>query len=101
MILQKDLVQAFCHLSSKLDPSNQDLGDAINQTFSNNSWLTPENYWKSINHWKSSLNKENIEDFIAKHSIAINPRIVNYYPRYKLHAPGKFTGSIAYVFTVS
>jgi len=76
MILQKDLIQAFYHLSSKLDPSNQDLGDAINQTFSNNSWLTPENYWKSINHWKSSLNKENIKDFIAKYSIANNPKTI-------------------------
>ena len=55
MISQKDLIIAFSDLSSKLDQTNQDLIDTINQTFANNSWLTPENYWKSIHHWKNSL----------------------------------------------
>ena len=76
MILREDLVKAFCRLSSKLDLTNQDLVDAINKTFSNNSWLTPENYWKSINHWKSSLTKENIEDFIAKYTVTKNPQTI-------------------------
>jgi hypothetical protein len=76
MISQKDLIIAFSDLSSKLDQTNQDLIDTINQTFANNSWLTPENYWKSIHHWKNSLSKANIEDFISKYSVAQNPKII-------------------------
>ena len=76
MVSQEDLILAFCHLSSKLSQNNQDLNDAINQTYTNNNWLTPDNYWKSVNHWKDSLTQGNIQEFISDYPIVSIPQTV-------------------------
>jgi hypothetical protein len=76
MVSQEDLISAFCHLSSKLNQNNQDLNDAVNQTYTNNNWLTPDNYWKSINHWKDSLTLDSIQKFISDYPMVLNPQTV-------------------------
>lgn len=76
MTLQKDLVSAFCHLSSKLEDINQDLINVVNQSYLNNNWLTSDNYWKSINHWKGSLTKYNIQEFITDYPITTESKTI-------------------------
>lgn len=76
MISQKDLISAFCHLSTILEDKNQDLINVINQSYANNNWLTSDNYWKSINHWKGSLTQDKIQEFISDYPIAPKPQTI-------------------------
>ncbi|MDX1277852.1 transporter [Oceanihabitans sediminis] len=59
------------------------------------SYDTPT--WYTIEEETSQAIKTRSYDD-ATYNTDINPRVINIYPQYKLQTPGKFTGSIAYVF---
>ncbi len=60
------------------------------------TWFTLQDETSQDIFTKSNVGIPTDEDPI--YSISINPRVINIYERYKLHTPGKFTGSLAYVF---
>ena len=70
---QTTIISAFVHLASQFNEENEELSTAISKTYVENNWLTRENYWNALFDWKTSLTKENLENFAKKYTYAKHP----------------------------
>lgn len=67
MLYQTAIIKAFVRLAAKIDRTNDALSFAVNRTFIENNWLTKENYWHALYHWKNALTNEKISAFVVKY----------------------------------
>lgn len=74
MFSKKELIHIFSELSSRISPTNLEIEHAIRQSYVNNNWLTIENYWKSLLHWKNLLSEESLNDFLIDYTPTRNPK---------------------------
>lgn len=109
--------------STFLYEGNDNLGSTVNKVrFENNLYTTGSGFsvqagaiykvteslraglsynsptWFNINEESSQSVSTVRQEDGANVSQVVNPYIINIYPSYKMHSPGKFTGSLAYVF---
>lgn len=64
---QTTVIGAFVGLAAKIDRTNEALSLAVDKTFVKNNWLTQENYWLSLYHWKEVLTTENLSAFVRSY----------------------------------
>lgn len=76
MLNQKAIIDAFVALGKKLNPEDEKLQFAVTKTYVENNWLTKENYWLAIQHWKKELTTTTLESFVAPYTYASTPQKV-------------------------
>lgn len=73
MVDRSTIIADLATLGRSLNADNEQVEGVIQRAYSENNWLTPENYRKAIHYWSSVLTEADLEQFTAPYSYAEVP----------------------------
>lgn len=76
MLKQDAIISAFVSLGLQLNTSDEKLQFAVTKTYVENNWLTKENYWLALHHWKQELVADNLNTFVEPYTYVTTPKQV-------------------------